>query len=401
MSRYIRIAIGVVIAALLILIGVYGTFWFFAFSNTAPRVTQPTPMPAKRIILPTPTAEDFGAVPFGIGPIQPGGGGIFNTNKLNTDQIQFNVSFAQPSHSEGLVYWDDEENTLAAMTDVSGTVLQMGQEMYLAACNHTTATIANGAPVYISGTVSAQPSIALARANSKTLASVAGLATSDIVSGGGCGYVTTFGIVRDLDTSAFSNADTLYLSNIIAGALTNTLPITGYVVEVGRVLLADASAGRIFVNGPFRQPDEPDNAYGEIWCGNNTVTTSIAVSNTFYPVEVFTRVSSIENVATSAGGITVTYGGDYHVLWQGNIRATAGSPNIEIGIFTDAEFKQCSTAALLSLSSANLNYHSGGCLISIDAGQRVSLRVQNLSGTENILMSDGNLRVLRRATRLD
>jgi hypothetical protein len=102
----------------------------------------------------------------------------------------------------------------------------------------------------VSGTegVEHRPTIALARADNLTTAKVLGIATSNIPDAS-FGYVTYWGLVNDVDTSAFSAGDILYLSDTVAGAFTATQPpLNGnYNVELGYVIRVDASLGRILV----------------------------------------------------------------------------------------------------------------------------------------------------------
>jgi len=67
------------------------------------------------------------------------------------------------------------------------------------------------------------PTIALARADSFTTCEVIGMATHDIPNNT-VGKVTTFGLVNDLDTSAFADGAIIYLSASTAGLITSTVP---------------------------------------------------------------------------------------------------------------------------------------------------------------------------------
>ena len=63
------------------------------------------------------------------------------------------------------------------------------------------------------------------------------------------GYVTIRGHVNNMDTSAWNLNDILYLDAATAGMLTNIKPNTGdYDTIVGRVMLKDATTGRIYIN---------------------------------------------------------------------------------------------------------------------------------------------------------
>ena len=87
------------------------------------------------------------------------------------------------------------------------------------------------------------PAIATTEAKSQ----VVGLATHDIESET-FGYVTTYGIVRDVNTTGFSDGDELFLDATTSGNLTNVSPtIPNYKVRVGHVIRSHAN-GSILVN---------------------------------------------------------------------------------------------------------------------------------------------------------
>lgn len=166
------------------------------------------------------------------------------------EAIQFDTSYTAGAHSEGLVYWDSAAKTIAAMTDIEDVILQIGQEMYVKVHNDTGDTIANGTPVYITGVSGGMPTVALAQADDIATSVILGVATEDVADSA-AGYVTTFGIVRDIDTSAFSAGDSLYLDESTAGEYTTTKPDTStgnVVVYIAQVLSSNATTGAILVN---------------------------------------------------------------------------------------------------------------------------------------------------------
>jgi len=152
-------------------------------------------------------------------------------------------------HSEGTMYYDLNEHALTVMNDEVDVRHQLGQEGFVRVRNESGGTITNGSVVYISGSGGGElrPSIALALSNDAVTSEVIGLATHDIENNS-YGYVTIWGKVNDLDTSAFADGDTLRLSDSTPGGLINTNPITGsYNVLVGYVIHSSATTGSIFV----------------------------------------------------------------------------------------------------------------------------------------------------------
>lgn len=162
--------------------------------------------------------------------------------------LKFRADLANPAWVEGMVFYDMTEKTLSYYNDKNGVTVNLGQEMHIRAINLSGSPIANGAAVYVSGASGDKPQITLARADSPTTSeAVIGLTThasahGDIV------YVTTLGLVHDLDTSSFNSGDRVYLSTSSSGTLTSTRPTgTNKVVGLGIVTRKNASNGHILV----------------------------------------------------------------------------------------------------------------------------------------------------------
>ena len=165
----------------------------------------------------------------------------------NIGRLLFDTSFTN-GHFEGQVHWDDNDKCLSYDTEVSGTRIQIGQEQVVRCTNKTGVTIANGSAIYVTGSQGQRPTIALAKADDiNTSITTIGVTTNEIENNL-TGYVTTFGLVRDFDTSAFSEGDFLYLSATTAGGLTNTLPTPPNIgVWIGVCLYSHATEGIIAV----------------------------------------------------------------------------------------------------------------------------------------------------------
>lgn len=152
---------------------------------------------------------------------------------------------------------------LASVTSSDGsiTVSQVGTAVDLAVSaaspastlllqvrNNSGATLTKGTVVYINGAVGQLPTVAKALATSDaTSAQTQGLITSDI-SNNSNGYVTIVGLVTDIDTSAYSDGQQLYLSGTTAGGMTATKPYAPiHLVYVGVVTYAHPTQGKIQV----------------------------------------------------------------------------------------------------------------------------------------------------------
>jgi hypothetical protein len=142
--------------------------------------------------------------------------------------------------------------------------------------------------------------------------------THDLPDSGEKGYCTTWGFVRDIDTSAFSDGDILYASPSVAGELTNVKPTApDNVVPIAAVVVADATNGVIFV----RPTIEQQSYYGVF---AKTSDQTPAVINTAYAVTFdSTRISNGVVIGTPTSRIVVPQSGLYQI--QATIQLGSGS----------------------------------------------------------------------------
>jgi hypothetical protein len=159
------------------------------------------------------------------------------------------VGAAAPSHAAGRVFYDNTTDTLNFYNAETEVALNIGEENWVKVRNETGSTITNGQIVYLSGSSSGFPLIVKAIATSESSSMVIGVVTHDIENNSN-GYVTTFGLVRSLNTAAFSGGDIIYLSDTVAGSITTTKPDskTEFVVRIGVVGAIDAANGTFHVN---------------------------------------------------------------------------------------------------------------------------------------------------------
>jgi hypothetical protein len=176
-----------------------------------------------------------------------------NNDINNVNALQFNLTPIH-THSEGSIHWDADDKTLKVDMEVNGVSLQVGQEIFLRATNKTGSTISNGDVAFLSGSQGQRPKAYLADNTSKVSAHYTiGIATHDIENNR-TGYVTTFGYVRDLDTTGtpygenWGEGDILWLGST-PGSLTNVNPLAPlHRVRVATVITRSATVGILLVN---------------------------------------------------------------------------------------------------------------------------------------------------------
>lgn len=172
-----------------------------------------------------------------------------NSTIIANKKIRFATNPTTGTLLEGDVFWDYNNNCLAYQTQFASSVNQIGQEVVVSVCNITGVTLNNGTVVYISGasTVHGHPTVSPARADAYDKSRVIGVLTTTIPNNS-CGLATFFGNVNNLNTTAFTEGATLYLSPTVSGTYTASAPTGGnFIVIVGTVTIKSAAQGRILV----------------------------------------------------------------------------------------------------------------------------------------------------------
>ena len=164
------------------------------------------------------------------------------------DYIRFNKDWPQTINtSEGVLFWDSSEYTLAYNTEVPGVTIGLGQTGNLRGINLAGIDILRGQVISIIGSSENLPSFGLAESSLPTGFQTVGIAVNDI-SNNAIGYVKTTGIFTDMNTSSWLEGDLLYLGTA-PGSLTKTIPIAPKAtIEMGTVLVSSATAGKFLVN---------------------------------------------------------------------------------------------------------------------------------------------------------
>jgi len=153
-----------------------------------------------------------------------------------------------PSHSEGQLFYDDTCGALAFHNFETEVTMQVGQENWLFVRNNTGSTVTNGQAVYVSGAISSLPTVALGQADVVATSLIVGMATHDIENNTN-GFITTQGIVNDVNTNAFVAGDILWLDAVTPGAVTDVKPSEPNIpIAVGVVLVKAVSTGKIYIN---------------------------------------------------------------------------------------------------------------------------------------------------------
>lgn len=178
----------------------------------------------------------------------------------NIESLEFTLHETLLSgHQPGRMYWDANDSTISVDMEDEEVVLKLGQKQFYKVRNESGNTIAKGTVVSFAGTLGSSNKILIQNAiGDGTIPAqfVMGIATHDIVNNEE-GYITSFGFVKDFDTTGedynetWANGDILYLSPNILGGLTKFKPTApNPAVQIAAVVFADEN-GSIFIRPTF------------------------------------------------------------------------------------------------------------------------------------------------------
>jgi len=150
---------------------------------------------------------------------------------------------------DGLLSWNDEFGTANLGMKGGNVTLQVGQEMYIYG-RAEGSDLVDGDVVYATGVHPASGRITV----SKFIADgsidelyLVGVVTESITNNG-YGFITTFGVIHDMDTSEWDVGTILYASDIVPGKLTSVIPIPPRLrLSVAIVLRSHNSLGSIMI----------------------------------------------------------------------------------------------------------------------------------------------------------
>lgn len=146
------------------------------------------------------------------------------TNPLTA--LLFNITSPAPPHTPGHMHWNGDDNTLEIDSEIAGVTLQIGQENWIAARNVSGSTITDGTAVRQVGVTGNRPNVA----PDNGAGNIIGIVTHDIPNNTD-GKVTSFGLVRGLNTSAFVGGDMLYVDASGSYTTSNTPSFAGFVLR--------------------------------------------------------------------------------------------------------------------------------------------------------------------------
>lgn len=240
--------------------------------------------------------------------IQEGGGPV--------DSIQLKPQTVPPAQVPGVLFFDEDSDSLAFYPTVAGPTANIPYEFWARVVNGTGATLEDGLAVHMSGVdASGYPTVELALASDTHTAIVYGITTADIAPGE-FGIITKAGLVNGINTAGFATGDYLFLSSTIPGRLTNIAPDftsrVGQCVKVG----ADGSVD-VFIDNLMALPP----LFGIMTGANDVYVLDALVWDPIVNYESASSVGVLADIV--AGTLTCSYGGFWRVT--GNLSFTIGA----------------------------------------------------------------------------
>jgi len=246
-----------------------------------------------------------------------------NFQKL--DYIRFD-RFGNNPQEVGIIEWYEDDDTLN-IHHSGGVVQQVGLETYGRVENSTGSSFANGDVIGFAGVgtdkiIKGQKFIA---DGSVTSLYILGIATQDIADTGK-GRVTTWGHVRDIDTTGTPYGETwllgdiLYASPTVAGGLTNIKPTAPVlVIPMAVTTSINATIGTIFVRTTVVQSIH----YGTFV---DTTDQTAAAINTAYPI-TFNTTKTADGIYVGAPTSRIYFenAGLYNLKFSAQVTSTSAS----------------------------------------------------------------------------
>jgi len=331
------------------------------------------------------------------------------------DYIDFNTGSAVPAWKSGRVFWDNTDGALSVYNAEQDITLQVGQENWTRIYNPLPTTVTNGTVVRLSGTHGDVPEIeraqSLSVSGSVNLTNqILGVATHDIEAGT-FGYITTQGLVRGLNTNAFNDGDTLFVSTGSSGALQNTAPRAPFeIIPVGVCVKASPGGSGIIyvaVQQPIDFSDlssakvEDTYIYGDlwtyipsvstgVWTHTNQLSGSYGLTGSLQATSFIGTLTGNASTATSAShALTASYVLPLHqaVIITGSLIVSSSNTFQNIG---PAEFTG-SVSITGSLISDFPNTGTSNDILVLDSDKVVRTRsnlslqgIQGIQGTQGI-----------------
>jgi hypothetical protein len=255
---------------------------------------------------------------------------VSDTTVLDTvNRVQF-YQYPILAGGERILTWNDTDGTLEFGMKGGNVTQQIGQKLPVLVKHADNAGLENGKVVYIAGSDGSNKTVRYAQANSELTSAVTFGLMTESSTGGNKAFCTTFGLVRNINTSNLTEGKVAWLSADTAGAMTAVRPIAPkHGVMIGFCIRKHATEGIIFVevqNG--YELNELHDVHTPNPTDNQVLTWNSA--NSRWEAETLPDISStneIQTLSVASNTVSLSSGGGSVNFAAGGINAihTVGS----------------------------------------------------------------------------
>lgn len=302
--------------------------------------------------------------------------------------IEFDTSTVQ-AVSVGRLSWDIEYGTLDIGLAGGNANLLIGQREVMYIYNNSGVTLPKGKVVEVTGAQGQRLAVKLAQANNDANSATVLGVMLETVSVNNSGYVATNGIVREVNTGAFTDGQIVYLSPVSAGELTATKPVApqhmvmiGYIVKGGSV-----GAGSLYV--------KTQNGYeiGELHDVKTSASSSIADGEVLAwntSASVWTNSPALINAQASISALNIQVAA-VSALASVNAAAITSINNavsaLEVRVSAASATGVTNAAAITSINNVVSAVQAQVNAVSVSVGQRVLRAGDTMTGALTISTS--------------
>jgi hypothetical protein len=191
--------------------------------------------------------------------------------------------------------------------DSGGMKREVLRDSMILVYNNSGSQILANRVVYASGSFNNFPTVALAKSNSVSTMPAIGV-TIENINNSAYGRVMQVGLLEDIDTSALSVGDILYVHDTVAGLVRITAPTTPALTqEIGTVLVDNASTGAIQIIARGLTGDEHGTAQNDFYIGDGTAGSKTLHFNAVTDASIIwdeTKFDLTASPLTTTGAVT-------------------------------------------------------------------------------------------------
>jgi hypothetical protein len=293
------------------------------------------------------------------------------------NNLQFDTSPSTIPTDQGSVYWDTDDNVIAAT--LNGYIQKIGEDSFYQVKNQTGNAIPKGTAVRFNGTVGMSGRLLIAPflADGSSQSSYFMGVTAETIADGGDGKVLWFGRIKGINTNAFNEGDILYASTSVAGGFQTTPPVApNNIVQVAAVVSKSATNGTLFIRPTLGSNINKDEgvkivspATGQIlqlqsnglW--ENKTLSGAGIQPTLTDAVTGTGVSGQVSFWSGSGSQTTVQSGDNGLWWNNTTK--------RLGLNTTSPEER-------------LHIHSGSILLSGQNANPMSVKLSVSGGSFDV-----------------